>query len=45
MELGKAGLTLPVNGGRKARKSGAGQNVGTKLAVVSAAFRRSTINS
>jgi len=33
-----------VNGGQKARKSGAGQKVGTKLAIASAAFRRSTIN-
>jgi len=33
-----------VNGGQKARKSGAGQKAGTNLAVASAAFRRSTIN-
>jgi len=35
---------LNVNGGQKARKSGAGQKFGTKLAVASAAFRHSTIN-
>jgi len=38
--IGKAA----VNGGQKARKSGARQKVGTKLAIASAAFRRSTIN-
>jgi len=38
------GRSDDVNGGQKARKSGAGQKVGTKRAAASATFRRSTIN-